>query len=1300
MTEKINKNKKPLAEEPGSKRRRSTAQESRAAEQKQSPEARGPPSVKLRARGARPRKSETERDYARRRILHLNETLKVIRNINQLIVATDNEPELLRKACQQLVRGRNFKLAWIGLIKKGSRDVLPVAQCGLQDGYLSSLKVTWDDSDYGSGPTGTAIKTGKPSVMRDIPGNPAFKPWREQALEIGCLSAAALPLIIDGEVIGAFSLYSAEPDAFDEEEVNLLTELAGDISLGIQKIRQREAMRIAEEKLRQSEEKYRSLVNNTSIGIVRATPEPGGVYLEVNSAMEKITGYSREELLQIKVADLYLHSEDRKQVLDRIAFSTEPAAVETRFKRKDGSIRIVAIKTAPVRDNSGKILYFDGIVEDITESKKTEERILYLNETLKVIRNINQLIVQIANETELLQKACQALIAGRNYKLAWIALVQEGSYEVKIAAQASAADTDYLSSIKVTWDDSKFGRGPTGTAIKTGKLSIVRDIAKECFLCPWQKQALKAGCQSAVALPLKVEKKVIGTLNIYSSRPDVFNEAELSFLTELAGDISLGIQKIRQREAMRIAEEKLRQSEEKYRGLVSNVNVGVVRATPEPGGVYLEVNPVMSEVTGYSREELLKMKVADLYYHPEERKAALGKIMADPHQLVETTLKKKDGTVRMVSIKGAPVRDSRGRIRYFDAIIEDITERKQAEEALRESEERYRALIELGVRSEEAVVMLEDTDKGIGMHIFASDTWAQMTGYSREELTTMPMPDLIHPRYREEAIARHRRRMRGEVLKRLYEIAIVRKDGTEFSAEVTYAPSTYHGRRVNVGFIRDITERKKAEEEVRKFKTIADNSASGTSISSLDGTIVYVNETHARSHGYTSDELIGKNYSILYPEEQLAFLAARRQRILETGNSIDELWHRRKDGTLFPTFSVGTLVKDDNGKPLFIAATHFDLTERKKEEEALRRSEEKLRLVFESASIGIAVTDLNGAITEANPRMVETLGFKSRTELAGENIYEFIIRLSHTGALQMRHTLEKGIKGMEYMLYRADGTKFPGEFTASILKDAAGSPAGFIVTLRDITERKQAEDKARELLVLREIDRLRSELMANVSHELRTPLASIKGFTTTLLRPDVKWSEEEQRDYLQTINRETDRLTRLISDLLDMSRIDAGALKLEKGVCSLQQIVDAASGRLTTLTQRHQLNIALPLDLPKVQADELRIGQVLTNMTENATKFSPEGSEILISAELAGDQVVVSVTDHGQGIASELMGKLFDRFYQAQRIADGHKGGTGLGLTICKGIVEAHGGRIWVESKPGEGSKFSFTLPAARGEQP
>ena len=269
--------------------------------------------------------------------------------------------------------------------------------------------------------------------------------------------------------------------------------------------------------------------------------------------------------------------------------------------------------------------------------------------------------------------------------------------------------------------------------------------------------------------------------------------------------------------------------------------------------------------------------------------------------------------------------------------------------------------------------------------------------------------------------------------------------------------------------------------------------------------------------------------------------------------------------------------------------------------------------------------------------------------------------------------------------------------TSPIFNEKGEVRASVHVT-RDITERKWAEKKAREVEALKELDRLRSGLLANVSHELRTPLTSIKGFATTLLRSDVSWSEEEQRDFLQSIDQETERLIRLISDLLDMSRIEAGGLKLEKRNYQISEILDSVSTRLASLAEHHQLQVIVPSRLPSVFVDQMRIGQVLTNLVENATKYSGEGSEITIEAHLTGDQINVSVADRGQGIASELLDRVFDRFYQAESIVTGRKSGTGLGLSICRGIIESHSGKIWVESKLGEGSKFSFSLPVGKGE--
>jgi signal transduction histidine kinase len=246
---------------------------------------------------------------------------------------------------------------------------------------------------------------------------------------------------------------------------------------------------------------------------------------------------------------------------------------------------------------------------------------------------------------------------------------------------------------------------------------------------------------------------------------------------------------------------------------------------------------------------------------------------------------------------------------------------------------------------------------------------------------------------------------------------------------------------------------------------------------------------------------------------------------------------------------------------------------------------------------------------------------------------------------------------------------------------------------------KEAERQGQEIKVLREVDKLRGQFLSNVSHELRTPLTSVKGFVSTLLRTDATWSQDEQRDFLETVNHEADRLTNLINDLLDISRLDAKGLKLNKRRYHISEIIESIGNRLVVLTKQHQLNVNIPSELPPVLADEMRIGQVLTNLVENATKFSPEGTKITIEGKLDGDKIIVSVVDRGIGIPAEVQDKLFNRFFQAESVVSGRKKGTGLGLSICRGIIEAHGGSIWVESELGKGSKFSFCLPISKKDE-
>ncbi|OGO32948.1 MAG: hypothetical protein A2Z29_01805 [Chloroflexi bacterium RBG_16_56_11] len=253
-----------------------------------------------------------------------------------------------------------------------------------------------------------------------------------------------------------------------------------------------------------------------------------------------------------------------------------------------------------------------------------------------------------------------------------------------------------------------------------------------------------------------------------------------------------------------------------------------------------------------------------------------------------------------------------------------------------------------------------------------------------------------------------------------------------------------------------------------------------------------------------------------------------------------------------------------------------------------------------------------------------------------------------------------------------------------------------IEVFRDVTERKRLEEEIIRAQVkietLRQSERLKTDLLSMVSHELRTPLAVIKGHVTTFLRHAKRWPSGDQLDFLKDIDQETDVLTRLVSNLLDMSSLEAGAMKLERDYYQLSEILEWAEKALNVVTRGHRLSVGIPEELPIVFVDKMRIGQVLVNLCENAAKYSSAGTGIVIEAWTSGDEVMCSVADKGVGIPPEYLDKVFERFYRVDRNRYSNSG-IGLGLAICRGIIEAHGGKIRAESELGRGSKFIFSLP-------
>jgi K+-sensing histidine kinase KdpD len=239
----------------------------------------------------------------------------------------------------------------------------------------------------------------------------------------------------------------------------------------------------------------------------------------------------------------------------------------------------------------------------------------------------------------------------------------------------------------------------------------------------------------------------------------------------------------------------------------------------------------------------------------------------------------------------------------------------------------------------------------------------------------------------------------------------------------------------------------------------------------------------------------------------------------------------------------------------------------------------------------------------------------------------------------------------------------------------------------------QLYEAASSAKALKELNNMRTEFLANVSHELRTPLAVIKGSANSLLQGDVIFDDQTRQYFLQSIDKDADTLTRLVDDLLMMSRLEAEVLEVKRKQCRLNEVVESIKDRLDNLAVNHNLEIDIPDDLSKVNIDDIRISQVLTNLVENATKFSADNTTIRITAEHRDNEIIISVEDEGNGIPPELHEKIFERFFQADGRKTGRRKGTGLGLAICRGIVEAHQGKIWVDSQVDKGTRFSFSLP-------
>jgi PAS domain S-box-containing protein len=344
--------------------------------------------------------------------------------------------------------------------------------------------------------------------------------------------------------------------------------------------------------------------------------------------------------------------------------------------------------------------------------------------------------------------------------------------------------------------------------------------------------------------------------------------------------------------------------------------------------------------------------------------------------------------------------------------------------------------------------------------------------------------------------------------------------------------------------------------------------------------------------------------------------------------------------------------------------------------------------LIQSLNDGLILCNLSGQILYANRSLCDWAGIHHE-EVVGSSLGHFIEQLVQNASDpdQARVALQaaiqnRGEKFAEISLKNQEGERHLRVRSFNVT-DSHHLAIGFGQIFQDITADY-------------ELDRMKSSLISTVSHELRTPLASIKGYTTTLLAEDVEWDQRSQMEFLQIILHETDRLTDLVHDLLDLSRIESGDLNVSRSSCDFRELVTRASMRANP-QPGDRLRLALPPDLPLLQLDERRIEVVLRNLIENATKYAGPDSPILIRADLNNGHLLVKVEDEGPGIPVEEHERIFRSFYRLEDDITHKTPGLGLGLSICQGFIRAHGGEIWTENRQ-TGACVVFSLPLENGD--
>ncbi len=765
------------------------------------------------------------------------------------------------------------------------------------------------------------------------------------------------------------------------------------------------------------------------------------------------------------------------------------------------------------------------------------------------------------------------------------------------------------------------------------------------------------------------------------------------------GEIIGGLESFEDITERKLAVRDLKESEKKFRSLIENLNVGVYRNTPDLEGHFIQVNPALARMFEYeSTQEIMKINISDLYMNPLKRKEFLEEINKQGSVTGnELQLKKKNNAPLWVSVSAQAHYTDDGSIDWIDGIVEDITHRKIAEEKLTKSEKRYRSIV-------------ENINDGFCIHDFkgtihdCNENFALMFDSTPRTIIGSNLNDLSSPPISGEKYSRITKLKKTGTIEFDADFKNKNGDNSYYNIKSTVVSNKGDGRVQS--FFRDVTKRRKMEEilqesENKAQKRLAEIEAIYNSapigLCVLDSELRYVriNDLMAEFNGFSPEKHIGKTINELLPDLSTQAEDAARE-VFQSGEKIFDREFNgltaAQPGVLRTWIEQWYPLKDSTNNVIGVNVAALEITDMKKAEETLKKSEEKLRLAIEGADAGMWFWDLEKGLMEWTDRSKNIFGIEPQMKLT----YDIFLSAVHPDDRDAvdeatGRTLNDGDEfKVEMRTVWPDGSIHWVYSLGRVFYDVQDTAKEMIGIAIDITDAKMAEQELKE--TLKQLKRSNAELeqFAYVaSHDLQEPLRMITSFLQLLQRRYEHKLDSDANEFIQFAVDGAARMQELVNDLLAYSRIERSTGAFEE--VNTEEILKQIIFDSKVLVEEHNANISYD-HLPVVKADYPQLVQVFQNLINNSIKYNAQDQpRVHVSAIKNDNDWIFKIEDNGIGIDPAHGDRIFKIFQRLH--ARNEYEGTGIGLAIAKRIVERHGGMIWYDSNPGEGSIFYFNLP-------